>query len=187
MTRGQHYGGGAPETPEDVKAEVYRLHGEGFGRNEIAARVQISRTTVTAICHKAGLRFDGGVADIATAARQARIKALRAELELLALEDAYRLRQQLWEPTTHFELGKFGGGQEAMYSEWVERELPQPLPADQLKIVHAAGLSAGASLKLAEANRETGTDQAKSMIVGVVDGLRGLFKDAQEEESAEDG
>lgn len=164
---------------------VLLLHREGKGRNVIARESKVAAATVTKIVHAAGLDFDRTATAVATKARQLDCKDIRTQLERDLLEDAQRLRKQLWQATVYAELGRFSEGGEggATTSEFVERIEPEPRPADKLKLMQSTAVAIQNSLKLTDANRDSGTDEAKSMLGQLHQQLLQTFLDAQAEEA----
>lgn len=132
----------------EARGEIIRLHGEGLGRNEIARRVGCSLATVTKVCHAEGLTFDRSATKAAVEARKVDAAAMRAELQIGLLQDAKRLRLELWTPCTVFNFG----GKDNTYEE---RELNAPPFADKLKLVQAVGVAITHSLRIADHDANT--------------------------------
>jgi len=144
-----------------TKAEIARiaeLHAAGKTRNDIAKDLGRSGDTITRHCKKVGLTFDRTKTEAATAAKKADAAALRAQLELDYLEDAQRLRRQLWEPCKAFNFG----GKDNTYAE---TDLDEPVFADKLKIMQASTTAANASLRIEQARNDGGTAAARSLIM----------------------
>jgi hypothetical protein len=129
-----------PITDED-RRRVHELHAAGRARNQIAKEIGRSGSTVSKIAAELGLSFNREAARAATEARVADAKARRAELMHALLDDAERLRQQLFAPTV---IHSFGG-KENTYSE---KPVDQPLFRDQRDIVQAVNTAIAASLRL---------------------------------------
>ncbi|NUT31540.1 MAG: helix-turn-helix domain-containing protein [Hamadaea sp.] len=135
-----------PVTQADHDA-VKELHAQGFGRNEIARRIDRGERTVSRIAEKLGLSFvRSEQTKAATEAKKVDAKARRAALAIALLEDAERLRKQLWEPATVFNFG----GKENTYEE---RELPEPTFSDKRNIMQAIGTAVDRAVKLDEYDR----------------------------------
>lgn len=66
--------------PDETRAEVVRLHGEGLGCNAIARRLKIGVASVSRIAREAGLTFDRSATDLATRARTIDLAATRTLL-----------------------------------------------------------------------------------------------------------
>jgi hypothetical protein len=146
------------------RRKVIALHGEGKGRNEIAKAAGVAAGTVTKIIKDEGLSFDRTHTEVATQARKSDMRARRAELAQLLLEDAHRLREQLWKPCTAFNFG----GKDNTYAE---THLEEPIFADKLKIVQAAGNAITKHIDLEKVDAEQGTVDAKSMLGQLADKL----------------
>jgi len=132
---------GTPIGPEDHDA-VRRLHAEGKSRNAIAREIGRSGHTVSKIAAQLGLSFERG--EMIRAATEARIidgRARRAALALALLEDAERLRQQLFAPMTAFNFG----GKDNTYEE---HEIPEPTLRDKRDLMNAVGIAIDRSVKL---------------------------------------
>lgn len=166
------------------RERVRQLHAEGKGRNVIAAAVGISTGSVTAIVREqtGPDGFDRAATATAVAARQLDLKDIRTQLERGLLEDAMHLRARIRAPYTLVELGSEGGEYKSL--TWAEKALDEPLPADQLKLMQATAVAVAQSLKLTEANRETGLGEARSMLGQLQEDLQRAFREAQAEESA---
>lgn len=130
----------APVTDED-RQRVAELHAEGLNRNAIAREIGRSGSTVSKIAVELGLSFDRTAVKAATEARVADAKARRAALMNELLDDAEKLRQQLFAPTT---IHSFGGKDHTYNS----RSVDQPLFKDQRDIVQAVNTAISASLRL---------------------------------------
>ncbi|VXB82423.1 helix-turn-helix domain-containing protein [Aeromicrobium sp. 9AM] len=146
-----------PPISDTDRALILKLHGEGKSRNDIARETGRAAATVTKTVHAAGLTFDRSKTEAATAAKKADAAALRAQLELDYLEDAQRLRRQLWEPCIAFNFG----GKDNTYNS---TELDEPIFADKLKIMQASTSAANASLRIEAARNDGGTAAARSLI-----------------------
>lgn len=135
------------------------LHGRGFSRNAICREIGRSAGSVTKFCQDEGLSFERGPGvKAATAARKADAAALRSELELQLLEDAQRLRSQIWQP---HEYVQYGG------KDFVKRKftVDEPTPLDKKQLMQAAGIALDRSIKLASLDRDDEVEAAKSMLV----------------------
>jgi hypothetical protein len=131
----------APFTDPE-RDQVARLHATGMGRNEISRQTGIHQRRVSAIAESLGLTFVRS--PHVAAAAQAKVidaKARRAALALRLLEDAERMRQQLFAPTVTFNIG----GKDNVYTE---HPIPQPTFRDQQSIMAAVGLAIDRAVKL---------------------------------------
>ena len=159
---------GARITTQQRQA-VADLHSKGLGRNTIARRLGVSAASVTNICQAAGLTFDREQTRVAVAARKTDAAALRAELELDLLEDAARLRQQLW--TEHEYIDH--GGKDFRKVTWTQAE---PSPVDKLKLMQAAGIAVEKAVKLGELDKDDEVEGAKAMLVDLFEALGVAFR-----------
>lgn len=151
---------GTPQQRDDVA----RLHKAGKSRNGIARELGISAGTVTAIAQELGLSFDRSSTKAATAAKKADLASRRADLEALLLDDAHRLRAQIWQPHTYVD----HGGRDFVKVTWEQSE---PSPVDKLKLMQAAGIAIDRSLKIAAMETGADEDHAKAMLVGLFEKL----------------
>lgn len=155
-----------PAVTDADREQVQALHAEGLSRNEIARRIGRSGRTVSRIADDLGLDFERGERTrAATEAKKADAKARRAQLALDLLDDAARLREQLWQPAIVFNFG----GRENTYEQ---HELPRPPAADQLKIVQAATIAATKSLDIEKHDADTGNEDERGMLLDLRDALR---------------
>lgn len=159
--------------------QIRRLHDAGKCRNEIAKLLGRSGSTISKAAAKMGLSFDREMVKAATAAKVADAKARRAELMHELLDDAERLRQQLFAPTT---LHSFGGKDHTYNSKDVE----QPTFQDQHKIMMAVSSAVTSSLRIDDHDTDTGADGAKSMLGALAAGLKVAYDQLPDEEQAGD-
>lgn len=171
---------------DEQRAQVLRLARDGnLSRNQIAKDTGVSAGSVTNITKAAGISFDRTATEQAVKSRKADLAARRTELQLQMLEDAARLRLQLWAPATYRELGKFsdakgqGGTGGASWTEVVTWTQPQPNVADQLKLVQATSLAITTEAKMAAAAGDTDTEQGKAMLVQLFGMLDAEWRDLQ--------
>ena len=128
-----------------MKDEIRRLYDEGKGRNAIALELDIGARQVSEACADMGLKFNTKITEAATRAREASAAERRSLLMEKQLEDAHRLRAQMWEPTI---LGQFGGRDNV----WAEVKLDEPTFADKLRLQQAVNGAVNNVLRLQEAN-----------------------------------
>jgi hypothetical protein len=171
-----------PLTAEQIAAVVAAIKG-GTPRNAISRQLNIGRGSVSKIAKDHGLEhhFDRSATVVATQAKQADAAALRAALELAYLDDAARLREQLWQPITYAELGQFAEGGEKE-SRFVEHTQNKPAPADQLKLMQASTTAAAASQRIADSRGESGVGEVASMLGNLATALGQAFRDMQAED-----
>ncbi|MEX0706262.1 MAG: helix-turn-helix domain-containing protein, partial [Nitriliruptoraceae bacterium] len=134
---------------DDERRHIQDLIRSGKARNEIAREVGRSPGTVSNIASAAGLSFDRTATRAATRAKQDDNRSRRSELEGLLIEDAHRLRKQLWLPARVFDFTKDG--------EYVEHEHPEPTFGDKRAISQSLNALVKSSAELAKLN-ETGDD-----------------------------
>jgi hypothetical protein len=129
-----------PWTPEQ---EQTIRDGNAAGRSltSIAAELGVTKRNLSTHSARLGLTWDRSRTHVATAAKVADAKGRRAALQLNLLEDAERLREQLWRPSLAYNFG----GKDNTYAE---HQLPEPAFADKLKIMQAVGIAVDRSLKL---------------------------------------
>lgn len=144
-------------------SRVRELHAAGMGLNAIAREVGVGASTVSRLARELGLDFDRSATHRATVARQVDLAALRAELTSGFLQDAARLRSEMWAPATVFNFG----GKDNTYEE---RVLNAPPFADKLKIMQAASTAVVSALKL-EAVDNPQSKAAASLLTGLAEQL----------------
>lgn len=169
--------GGPVEDAE--RAEIIRLHGEGYGRNEIARLTRRAQRTVSIICAEEGLVFDTTMTEDATRHRQAQLAALRTDTAMDLHLDGMKLTQQMWEPCTIYNFG----GKDNTYED---HDVDQPPPIDKKSLMAAAGIAFEKSMKLVPPVTETGEDDARSMLGKVMTGLTQVWQQAQAEQASGD-
>jgi hypothetical protein len=168
---GDPVGAPRPITEED-RQRVRELHAASRNRNQIARELGRSGSTISKIAGELGLSFDRTTVKAATEARVADARARRAALMLDLLDDAQRLRRQIWQPHTYID----HGGRNFVEARW---EQPEPTPADKLKLMQAAGTATNASLRLDLHDGDGSTDSAKSMLGALATGLQAAYSQLQ--------
>jgi len=153
-----------PVTRDDHD-QVRELHGQGLSRNAIAKQLGRSGKTISEIADKLNLTFDRERTKAATEAKVADAREKRATLANALLDDAARLRQQLWKQAHYVD----HGGKEFFEVKW---SLPQPTFADKLKLMQATGIAIDKAVRLDEYDRATGNDDEKGMLLELRDQLR---------------
>jgi hypothetical protein len=127
---------------DDDRRRIRDLHAQGLGRNDIAREMKRSGATISKVAAELGLSFERGPeVEAATQARVADAKAKRAELMNTLLDDAERLRAQIWEPHEYID----HGGRDYVEARWTQEE---PTSADKLKLMQAATIAIDRSLRL---------------------------------------
>lgn len=169
-------GAGPPITDHD-RQRVRALHAAGWTRNDIAKELGRSGSTISKIAAELGLGFDRKSVAAATEARRVDAKARRVALMHDLLDDANRLRKQMWTPCT---IHAFGGRDNVYNSKKVD----QPPFREQRDIMYAAGIAIEKSLRLDDHDGDAGADDAKSMIGALAAGLTEAYKAINEDETA---
>lgn len=133
---------------------IYETHGP----TAVQKQLGISKATVTGWAKAAGTRTvrNEHVRE-ATEARVVDLKARRQELTALLLEDAHKLRKQLWEPTVVF---NFGGKD----NDYNERHVDEPTFSDKRAILGAVGIAVDRVIKLESVDQDGGQSAAVSML-----------------------
>jgi AraC-like DNA-binding protein len=158
----------AAEPVGDAERDRIRvLHARGLSCNAIAAEVGRSPSTVTRQCKRMGLSFDRSATIEAVQAHAADAKARRAKLMLDYLDDAARLRAELWEPAMMRSIG----GKDNVYTE---HPIDRPMFADQYQIMRASGLAFDKHLAAAEFDSDNGTAGAKNLLGDIGNALRAI-------------
>lgn len=125
--------------------------------HEIAQVMNRSKATISRHSTRLGLSWDRSATANAAKARSIDAKARRAELEILLLEDASRLRAQIWRKTTYVD----HGGKDYVEVKWSQN---QPNAGDKLKLMQAATAAIDRSLKISQHDNDGGTTEASSML-----------------------
>jgi len=129
-----------PVTDQD-REQIKQLHAEGLGCNQIADRLNRSASTIGRLARELGLPFDRSRVIAATRAAVADARARRADLALVLLDDATRLRAQIWEPHEYID----HGGRDFTEARWTQHE---PSPQDKRNLMLAAATAIDRVLKL---------------------------------------
>lgn len=151
-------------TPEEDETLI-RLHGEGKSLHFIAKAMTRGTSTIHTHAKALGLSWDRSKMVEANMARVVDAAALRTALELELLEDAARLRKQLFAPVTAY---SFGGRDNVFNS----KKLAQPSAKDQLDIMRATTLAVQHSLKISEHDVDAGTGAAIGMLDKISDEIK---------------
>jgi len=167
---------GRPVAQQDYD-DVRRLHAAGLGRNAIQAETGRSGRTVSRIAKELGLSFERGEqVKAATEAKKTDAAARRARLQVDMLEAAEKLLGQMFAPTVVFNFG----GSENIYREKTRLEPPFK---DKREIASALTQLVNGSTRLAELDKGTGIDQAKSMLGALAAGLGAAYEQLQTSEA----
>lgn len=132
--------------------------------SEQARRLKTSTAVIVRRRKTLGLVSDRTGTAAANEARRVDAKLRRAELAEKLLDDAEKLREQLFNPVTVF---NFGGKDNTFEQERID----EPTFADKLKIVQAVGTAVTHHIKLVEHDAEGGVTEAVSMLDGLAAAL----------------
>lgn len=150
----------APRPWEPTETDTLRaLHGDGLSLNAIAKRMSRSKDVVSRRAADLGLNWDRTRTAVATQAVILDAKARRAALQLALLEDAEKLRRELWLPVEYID----HGGKEFVEVRWT---MPTPNYQDRLRIMQTVGLAVDKSLRLSDYD-STGADEVRNLLVGI--------------------
>jgi hypothetical protein len=152
-----------PITPAE-REQVAKLHAAGFGRNEIARTIGRNVASVSKIASQLGLSFDRSATQAATAAKVTDAKARRAQLMHDLLDDAARLRSELWQPYEYVD----HGGKDFDEVRWT---MPTPSPADKLKLMQAARQALDGSLRLDQHDGDGSNETVGSLLGSLLDDI----------------
>lgn len=138
-------------SPEE-RSQALRLYAE-VGPSEAARRTGIGRSTITSWATRQGIAADAPdriarAGEVAKAHRDLR----KAELAEKLLEDAHRLREQLWAPAQVHHWGTTSereGGVVTTSTEFMEQEIAEPTFGDKRSILQALAVAVDKSMALA--------------------------------------
>lgn len=153
----------APLT-NDQRNTIVALHAAGHTRNQIAREAGISASSVSRICKAEGLNFDRTATAAATRAKVVDAKARRAELAELLLDDAFRLRAQLWRPAR---LVNFGGKDNTL----AEVTLDEPQFGDKRNIMNAVAIAVQRHEALVKMDTDNGNGAVVNMLTSLAEKL----------------
>lgn len=153
----------------DEDQRLVDLHAQGMTLNVSARTLGRSPAGVSTHSKILGLSWDRSKTKAATAAKVADNRARRAELEAGLLDDAARLRGELFAPCQVFNFG----GKDNTYET---REVSQPPFADQKNIMAAVSIAVTGSLKIAVHDSDASHDDAKSMLTGLAAAMGLAFR-----------
>lgn len=161
-------------TPE-LEQQLRDLHAQGHTLTAIAKQLDRDKGSVSrkAKLMDPPLTWDRSATAAATQAKVLSTKARRAQLKSDLLEDAARLRKQLFASTVVFNFG----GKDNTYEE---RTLNQPPHADQLKIMQAVSTAITAYDRLEKLDGDNGTAEAVGMLDKIADAIKATAQTLQE-------
>lgn len=146
---------------KDAALALYETHGP----TAVEKQLSIPKATVTGWAKANGVRtVRTERTREATEARSVDLKARRQELAELLLEDAHKLRKQMWEPTTAFAFG----GKDNVYEEHV---IPEPTFGDKKNILGAVGIAVDRVIKLNAVDANQDTTAADSVVDRLIAGF----------------
>jgi len=154
-------------TPEHDE-QLRTMHAAEMSVRDIARKLGFGHGTIGR--HLTALGLAGGNRTRTAAATQtnrADAAARRAALAVNLLSDAERLRAQLWQPHTYFDWG----GKD---HDFAEHTVPEPTPADKLKLVQAASALVATIERLTKLDADAGVHEA----VGMLDQIAAAIKAA---------
>jgi hypothetical protein len=158
--------------------ELRKLNEQGIGRNAAARQLGFGVTTVWRASNRLGLEWNREKTRKAVAAFQEDMKARRADLMSGLLDDAERMRCQLFEPQVVY---SFGGRDNTFTCATVE----EPSPADKRSLMTAIGTAVDKSVRLAEFDSENDTDKAKAALGALGRSLYALYGNQEEAQTPE--
>ena len=166
----------SPEEEEQLK----QLNEQGVGRNEAARRLNKSVTAVYRASNRLGLHWNRERTSKAVAAHQEDLKARRADLASALLDDAERMRVQLFEPYTVYAVG----GRDGHFNSEELEEMP---PSEKRALLNAIGTALDKSLRLAEFDSENNLDKAKAVLGGLGKALAEAFAPSEDSDDEQAG
>lgn len=166
---------------DDERERIVALARAGHPRNHVAREVGRSPGVVSKVCKAAGVSFDREAVKSATEARQADNQAKRAQLQSDLLDDAIRLREQLWEPCVVYNFG----GRDNTYEQ---HTLDQPDAAGKATLLRAVGIAVDKSVRLAEVDRAgAGAAEGRGILGRLSDALGAAYDQLGDGESDDQG
>jgi len=159
-----------PPISDDVVAQIRALAARGVSRDEIARRLKVGRGTVSK--YAPAESFDRSSTAAATEARLADLREARQRLALALLQDAAKLREQMWQPHTAFAFG----GKDNVYNE---HEISEPTAGDKRNLMQASATAIDRSLRLLEYDSSESPDVARSMLAKLADALHQAVGDGE--------
>ena len=155
------YGKG-PFSPEET-AQIGRWIAKGVSRNELVRRTGRANATLTRLAQANGWEYNRTRAlSSALASRVMDFRTERQDLKEKLLNDARRLREQLWRPTELVMLNNRTG-------EFARTILTEPNFADKRNIMTAIGIAVD---KVTDLERLDAPQEGRQAIITLVDSLR---------------
>lgn len=169
-----------PRLAEEKRQHILDAIKAGAGwrsRNDIAKEFGVAGSTVGKIAEDEGIvdAFDRTKVARASEAKQVDNRARRAELSALLLEDSFKLRDRMWQPAETI----LPNGQIVLTELPVARDVRD----------FSASVQANIKTHLDVDKHDTGdqgADDAKSMLLGVAEGLKAMYAASLMEAPVED-
>jgi lambda repressor-like predicted transcriptional regulator len=153
---------------------ILELHKQGLGCKAIAREAGVSPSTVSKVCNEAGLTFDRTKTMVATKALVADAKHRRAVLADGFLDDAARLRGQMFSPVEYID----HGGKDYIEVRWHQDE---PTPTDKLKLAQALDVLLRRHEALVAMDTDHGAGAAESVLDRLAEGIANAVAQQQPE------
>ena len=154
----------ASKYTEAQRAEAIELY-RTDGPTAVTEQLGIPKQTVQDWARKAGVRtVRTSATREATEARAVDLKARRQELAELLLDDAHRLRKQLWEPTMAFSFG----GKDNTYEE---AQIPEPTFGDKKNIMSSVSTAMNTVVNMTKLDQDNGVGEVVSMLDKLIGNL----------------
>lgn len=136
---------------EGERTRVSDLHSQGMSRAAIARELGRGPATIGRIAEQLGLTWDRSATVAATAAKVADLAERRAQLAGLLLDDAFRLRERLWDTYEIASAVPTGDG------DVVIRRIKYDLPpaAETRNFITATAVAIDKHLALVRADQDT--------------------------------
>lgn len=154
---------GKPITDAELEA-IRQHHAAGLSLNRTAKELGRAPSSVRLASKRLGLSWDRSKTEKAVKARQVDMAAERAELAADLLQDAKRLREQMWQPAVVFAFG----GRDGDYSE---HRVTEPPAADKRTLMQASTAALTAHLRLVDHDSDGGVAEARSVLDGFMDAV----------------
>lgn len=149
------------EFPDDVKAAAVEAVRGGRSTRDVAAEFGVSPSGLRIWLTRAGVQSSVRAStEKATQAKIATMAASRAELARLLLEDAHKLRAQLWLPAKVAMTVSIGEG----CSTVIDHPLDEPTFRDKREVITACAIALDKHLKVIQFDGSPELAQAKSLL-----------------------
>jgi len=168
----------APDRPytDEEREAVRTRHAAGMSRNAISRETGIHMRKVSALAAQQGLTFRRAAhVKEAVEAKKVDAAARRAAIALALLDDAERMRQQLFAPMIAFNFG----GRDNTYEE---HPIPEPTARDKRDLAGAVTGLLTTAMRLDEYDRDTGATDERSVLGDLMKGLKEAWHLAQDDD-----